>query len=155
MRTLQVISQDSNPAMQGVQGMIGLSNRPHLKIGMGRLDEICSVLAKSKGDRTKFVADPTSYLQGQALPVSSCNFTRTVVNNGGPQTSEVCTMNTICNVNAGVNVNALVNINAAMNIYLVYRYKVIAYLEGDPGGDELITMNTLTPWNMPSSGGLL
>ena len=89
MRELPVMPPDNTPGKQELRQRIALSNRPHLKIGMDRLDAVSSVLARSESDRTQFVENPTSYLQGQALPVSSCNFARPVVYHGAPQTTEL------------------------------------------------------------------
>ena len=79
MRTLSAVPKDQSPAMQELRQRIALSNRSRLKIGRDRLDGIASALAASRSDRAQFIADPTSYLRGQALPVASCQFTKPAV----------------------------------------------------------------------------
>jgi hypothetical protein len=73
MRKLSVMPQDKSLAKQELRRRIALSNRPHLKVGMARLGAVSSVLARSGPDRAQFMENPTWYLKGQALPVSSCN----------------------------------------------------------------------------------
>ena len=88
MRTLRAMSSDDMPAKQELRQRIALSNRPRLNIGMAQLDTVALALASSKSNRRQFIDDPTSYLQEQDLPVSSCSLVRGGVTNAH-QTSEV------------------------------------------------------------------
>lgn len=115
MRKLPVIPQNETPEQRKLRRRIALANRPRLDVGLARLDEVSSVLAKNGDDRSRFIQNPTSYLQAQALPVSSCN----LVQASPARTSEVCSVVVACNVNSAVNVNVGININVGMNMNIV------------------------------------
>jgi hypothetical protein len=56
---------------------IDLANRPSLDIGVNRLGEVAGVLAGNKTDRFKFMRDPASYLNEQAIEVGPCSLVET------------------------------------------------------------------------------
>jgi hypothetical protein len=88
MRKLQVMPRDNSVAKQELRRRIALSNRSRLNIGRERVEEVTSVLASNRSDRARFMDNPTSYLQEQSLPVSSCAFVRTAGRISA--TSELC-----------------------------------------------------------------
>jgi hypothetical protein len=88
MRKLKEMPRDNSAAKQELRRRIALSNRPRLNIGRDRVDAVSSVLARNKSDRAQFMENPTSYLQEQAMPVSSCAFVKTA--KSMPRTSELC-----------------------------------------------------------------
>ena len=112
MRKLRVMHDDT-PEKQELQRRIALSNRPRLDVTQKRLDEVSTALAKSSDDRTRFIQDPTAYLQSQSLPVSSCDFAKT---NGVAQTSEICTMMIL--------LNCFVTMETQTSIYVYVRVYV-------------------------------
>ena len=56
-----------------LRARINLANRPRLGTGLERLNEVSGILATSKTDRSRFLSNPASYLNQQAITVSSCN----------------------------------------------------------------------------------
>ena len=88
MRTSGAIGQHNNLIKQGLPRRIALSNRPRLNIDLHRVDAISAVLVASPCDRARFMENPTSYLQGQSMPVVSCTVTKPAIKRV-PQTSEL------------------------------------------------------------------
>ncbi|HKP73329.1 MAG TPA: hypothetical protein VJT82_10360 [Pyrinomonadaceae bacterium] len=121
MRKVPETNKADSPAERELRRRIDLSNRPRLKVGIERIDEVASALARSSADRVRFTEDPTSYLQAQALPVSSC----TLVYASPASTSEVCSVNVACNANAAVNVNVGTKVNVALAINVANLANVI------------------------------
>jgi hypothetical protein len=93
MRKLPVLQNDSD-STRNLRHRIALSNRPRMGVGLKRLDDVSSSLAKNNQNRTRFVQNPAAYLQAQSLPVSSCN----LVQGSLAQTTEACTVNLFCAV---------------------------------------------------------
>jgi hypothetical protein len=117
MRKLSAMAPNKSPANQELRRRIALSNRPHLKIGIDRLDSVSVALASSESDRAQFNANPTRYLKGQALPVSSCNFTKPVIYHGAPQTTEL--------VSQGACISLLLDCAVDSDIRALFRALVI------------------------------
>ena len=108
----QLATKHEGAEKQELQRRIAFANRPHLNITQQRLDEISTVLARSNNNRTRFLQDPTGYLQSQSIPVSSCKLTV----DAPAQTSEVCSVNAVCNANAFANVNVGTKVNVALAV---------------------------------------
>lgn len=76
MRTESALKPETGIPPVAYQRFI-LANRPRLNVAREQLDEIRTGLARSRRNRTHFIEDPTSYLQAQSLPVTSCTFVQT------------------------------------------------------------------------------
>ena len=103
MRKLPDIHRDNSAAKQELRRRIALSNRPRLNVGSDRVEAVTSVLAGNRSDRVRFINNPTSYLQEQSLPVSSCAFVKSAPRLSA--TSEVCSAFVVCDFAVAVRVN--------------------------------------------------
>src|SRR5215831_4783857 len=66
--TIEAYKQSSD-----LRRRIALSNRVRLSVGPAKLEAVTATLAASRGERARFIENPTAYLKANALPVSSCN----------------------------------------------------------------------------------
>ena len=128
MNRLQAIKRDDSQARRELRQRIELASRPRLDVGLRRLDEVAAAVAANRGDRAQFISDPTGYLRGQALPVTSCNFV-TSPHRAAEQTSEVCSV--FCNVvtRALTCILALVNCSVTTEFQVFVTAKVSGPIE--------------------------
>jgi hypothetical protein len=83
-----------------LRARISLSNRPRLGTGLERLNEVSMALAANDHDRHRFIANPASYLNEQAIAVSSCSLAEAkqpIKEQDGPAPLLLCIIN-VCAV---------------------------------------------------------
>ena len=73
---MEILTVGSNEKAE-MLSRINLANRPSLDIELNRLGEVSGALAANQADRSRFLSNPASYLNQQAIAVSSCSLVET------------------------------------------------------------------------------
>ena len=106
MNELPVMSKEMIEQAE-LRARINLANRPRLGTGLERLNEVSGMLATSKTDRSRFLSNPASYLNQQAIHVSDCNLVEAKAWEANPAQEPLVLAKVLCVVVTCENVDAM------------------------------------------------